>query len=113
MLDLISKTLTDEGLSYYTIKGDVTPKKRAEMVQEFNTKRDSAQVRRSVHQDSSWVKDCNLTQMTSSTGLPWVELVRTNTRCEPRKREWFALIRINSVRIGRCALSGDLPYGNT
>lgn len=44
MLELIAQALMKENLRYYTIKGDVVPKKRADMVQEFNTNPDSASV---------------------------------------------------------------------
>ena len=37
MLDLVAKSLVSKGLSYYTIKGDVSPKKRCEMVEDFNS----------------------------------------------------------------------------
>lgn len=37
MLALVARALTEQGMEHYTIKGDVTPKKRSEMVHEFNT----------------------------------------------------------------------------
>lgn len=44
MLALVAEALQNEGLGYYTIKGDVAPKKRADMVQEFNTNPNSLPV---------------------------------------------------------------------
>lgn len=36
MLALIAKSLASIGLMYYTIKGDISPKKRVEMTVDFN-----------------------------------------------------------------------------
>lgn len=36
MLELVAKSLNNAGLTHYTIKGNVLPKKRAEMVADFN-----------------------------------------------------------------------------
>ena len=37
MLELVAEALKTQGLSQYTIRGDVSPKKRSEMVHDFNT----------------------------------------------------------------------------
>lgn len=44
MLELVGKALRSSGYSYYVIRGDVPPKKRAEMVQDFNINPDSPRV---------------------------------------------------------------------
>jgi len=44
MLNLVADSLKREDYSHYTIQGDVPPKKRSEMVHDFNTNANSPRV---------------------------------------------------------------------